>query len=70
MNRIGKTALVIALLLASCLLLRFSGGMYPANMMGDVMMDGGWWEIRWFLLLGMLIVVIGAVPASLANAEK
>jgi len=39
--------------------------MYPANMM-----DGGWWEIRWFLLLGMLIVVIGAVPASLANAEK
>jgi len=46
-------------------LLLFSGGMYPANMM-----DGGWWEIRWFLLLGMLIVVIGAVPASLANAEK
>ena len=71
MDSTGRTALVIALVVAALLLLLFGGGMMTGTMMsGGMMGSGRMGGFSWMWLPTLLVVVLGVVLFSIIAGKK
>ena len=71
MEATTKTALVIAFVVATLLLLLFGGAMATGTMMsGGMMGNGSMGGISWMWLPTLLVVILGAVLFSVIFGKK